>query len=145
MSRKKVSTTIYITPEQADRLKLLHERTKVPIAVFIREGIDMMLKHYEHVLPGQMSLDNASLSPASSPSPAAAPSAASAGASRREPVAGLSHEASKPLARDPAVTLRTGAAGNESPPDRAFGAGSPHPPKAPSSQAGRSRSGEGGG
>lgn len=57
MSRKKVSTTIYITPEQADRLKLLHDRTKVPIAVFIREGIDMILKHYEHVLPGQMSLD----------------------------------------------------------------------------------------
>ena len=59
MSRKKVSTTIYITPEQADRLKLLHERTKVPIAVYIREGIDMILKHYEHVLPGQMSLETA--------------------------------------------------------------------------------------
>ena len=57
MSRKKVSTTIYITPEQADRLKLLHDRTKVPIAVFIREGIDMVLKHYEHVLPGQMTLE----------------------------------------------------------------------------------------
>ncbi len=57
MSRKKVSTTIYITPEQADRLKLLHDRTKVPIAVYIREGIDMVLKHYDHMLPGQMSLD----------------------------------------------------------------------------------------
>ncbi len=64
MSRKKVSTTIYITPEQADRLKVLHERTKVPISVYIREGIDMMLKHYEHVLPGQMSLDAASLAAA---------------------------------------------------------------------------------
>lgn len=60
MSRKKVSTTIYITPEQADRLKLLHERTKVPIAVYIREGIDLVLKHYEHVLPGQMSLETGS-------------------------------------------------------------------------------------
>ena len=58
MSRKKVSTTIYITPEQADRLRLLHERTKVPIAVYIREGIDLVLKHYEHVLPGQMTLDS---------------------------------------------------------------------------------------
>ena len=58
MSRKKVSTTIYITPEQAERLKILHERTKVPIAVYIREGIDMVLKHYEHVLPGQMSLES---------------------------------------------------------------------------------------
>ena len=57
MSRKKVSTTIYITPEQADRLRLLHDRTKVPIAVYIREGIDMVLKHYDHMLPGQMSLE----------------------------------------------------------------------------------------
>jgi hypothetical protein len=55
--RKKISTTIYVTPEQADKLKLLHERTKVPVAVYIREGIDLVLKHYEHVLPGQMSLD----------------------------------------------------------------------------------------
>jgi predicted DNA-binding protein len=60
VSRKKISTTIYITPEQNDRLKLLHERTKVPIAVYIREGIDMVLKHYEHILPGQMSLEAAS-------------------------------------------------------------------------------------
>ncbi len=57
MSRKKISTTIYITPEQSDRLKLLHARTKVPIAVYIREGIDMVLKHYAHMLPGQLSLD----------------------------------------------------------------------------------------
>ncbi len=70
MSRKKVSTTIYITPEQADRLRLLHDRTKVPIAVYIREGIDLVLKHYEHVLPGQMSLDSASLPPPSSATPA---------------------------------------------------------------------------
>ena len=67
MSRKKVSTTIYITSEQAERLKLLHERTKVPIAVYIREGIDLMLKHYEHMLPGQMSLEAAALSPAPPP------------------------------------------------------------------------------
>ena len=60
MSRKKVSTTIYITPEQADRLKLLHDRTKVPIAVYIREGIDMVLEHYAHALPGQMTLDRSS-------------------------------------------------------------------------------------
>lgn len=69
MSRKKVSTTIYITPEQAERLKLLHERSKVPIAVYIREGIDMVLKHYEHMLPGQMTLDTA----VSPPPPQVAP------------------------------------------------------------------------
>ncbi len=56
MSRKKISSTVYITPEQSERLKLLHERTKVPISVYIREGIDLVLKQYESVLPGQMTL-----------------------------------------------------------------------------------------
>ncbi|HEY3237133.1 MAG TPA: ribbon-helix-helix domain-containing protein [Polyangiaceae bacterium] len=56
MSRKKISTTVYITSEQNDRLHLLHNRTKVPVAVYIREGIDLVLKHYEHELPGQLSL-----------------------------------------------------------------------------------------
>jgi predicted DNA-binding protein len=59
MSRKKISTTIYITPAQAERLKMLHERTNVPVAVYIREGIDMVLKKYEHMLPGQLTLDDA--------------------------------------------------------------------------------------
>ncbi len=54
--RKKISTTIYVTPEQADKLKLLHERTKVPVAVYIREGIDLVLQHYKHLLPGQLAL-----------------------------------------------------------------------------------------
>lgn len=52
--RKKISTTIYVTPEQADKLKLLHERTKVPVSVYIREGIDLVLRHYAHMLPGQL-------------------------------------------------------------------------------------------
>jgi predicted DNA-binding protein len=56
VARKKLSTTIYITPEQNERLKILHERTKVPIAVYIREGIDLALAKYEHVLPGQANL-----------------------------------------------------------------------------------------
>jgi predicted DNA-binding protein len=56
MSRKKISTTVYITPEQNERLHLLHSRTKVPVAVYIREGIDLVLARYEHALPGQMSL-----------------------------------------------------------------------------------------
>jgi hypothetical protein len=59
MSRKKISTTVYITPEQNERLHLLHTRTKVPVAVYIREGIDLVLKRYEHALPGQMSLTEA--------------------------------------------------------------------------------------
>lgn len=42
--RKKISTTIYITPWQEEMLKRLNERTKVPMAEFIRQGIDMMLE-----------------------------------------------------------------------------------------------------
>lgn len=57
MARKKVSTTVYIEPEQAERLKLLHERTKVPVAVYIREGIELVLSKYDHLLPGQLPLD----------------------------------------------------------------------------------------
>jgi ribbon-helix-helix protein len=59
MSRKKISTTIYVTPEQSERLRLLHERTKVPVAVYIREGIDLVLRHYDHLLPGQLPLASA--------------------------------------------------------------------------------------
>ena len=57
MARKKISTTIYITPEQNEQLKVLHERTKVPIAVFIREGIDLVLERHRNHLPGQLMLD----------------------------------------------------------------------------------------
>lgn len=60
MARKKISTTIYITPEQNERLKQLNQRTKVPIAVYIREGIDMVLEKHRHELPGQLTLDAAS-------------------------------------------------------------------------------------
>lgn len=41
--RKKLSTTVYITPEQDEALRILHERTKVPIAEYIRQGIDLVL------------------------------------------------------------------------------------------------------
>jgi predicted DNA-binding protein len=58
MARKKISTTIYITPEQADQLKQLNDRTKVPVAEYIRQGIDMVLLRYKHHLPGQMTLDD---------------------------------------------------------------------------------------
>jgi predicted DNA-binding protein len=59
MARKKVSTTIYITPDQNEKLKLLHERTKVPVAVYIREGIDLVLEKHAHLLPGQLTFDAA--------------------------------------------------------------------------------------
>src|SRR4029077_13267744 len=44
MPRKKLSTTIYITPEQNTALKLLNEKTKVPVAEYIRQGIDLVLE-----------------------------------------------------------------------------------------------------
>jgi hypothetical protein len=98
MSRKKISTTIYVTPEQNEKLRLLHERTKVPVAVYIREGIDLVLRQYAHLLPGQLQLDGSpaaperAVSPDSSgdgrtPSGRAADSAA-AGVSEKRTVAG---------------------------------------------------------
>ena len=56
MGRKKISTTIYITPEQNDALRRLHERTKVPIAEYVRQGIDVILERHREVLPGQLPL-----------------------------------------------------------------------------------------
>ena len=58
MARKKISTTIYITPEQNEALKTLNERTKVPVAEYIRQGIDLVLEKYRRALPGQLSLDD---------------------------------------------------------------------------------------
>jgi len=56
MNRKKVSTTIYITEEQDQKLRELSKRTKVPVAAYIRDGIDAILEHYKDVLPGQLPL-----------------------------------------------------------------------------------------
>ena len=56
MERKKISTTVYITQEQNALLKLLNQKTKVPIAEYIREGIDLVLERHRNTLPGQMSL-----------------------------------------------------------------------------------------
>lgn len=56
MERKKVSTTVYITAEQNKALKVLNQKTKVPIAEYIREGIDLVLEKHRNILPGQMLL-----------------------------------------------------------------------------------------
>ena len=56
MDRKKISTTVYITQEQNILLKQLNQKTKVPVAEYIREGIDLVLELHRHHLPGQMSL-----------------------------------------------------------------------------------------
>jgi hypothetical protein len=56
MSRKKISTTVYITPEQDAALKQLNGKTKVPVAEYIRQGIELVLEKYRAELPGQQSL-----------------------------------------------------------------------------------------
>lgn len=52
MGRKKVATTVYLTAEQDMRLKELHQRTKVPVAELIRQGVDMILGHYASTIGG---------------------------------------------------------------------------------------------
>ncbi|HVJ65527.1 MAG TPA: ribbon-helix-helix domain-containing protein [Bdellovibrionota bacterium] len=56
MKKKKVSTTVYLTEDQVEALRQLHERTRVPIAEYIRMGIDLILSKYAEKLPGQVSL-----------------------------------------------------------------------------------------
>ena len=58
MPRKKISTTIYITPEQDERLKTLNAKTKVPVAEYIRQGIDLILQKYKDQLPGQATFED---------------------------------------------------------------------------------------
>ncbi len=50
--RKKITTTVYITPEQNEYLKLLSRKTRVPVAEYIREGIDLLLAKYSALIPG---------------------------------------------------------------------------------------------
>ena len=61
MSRRKVATTVYITREQDQALKVLAERTDKAVAYYIREGIDLTLQKHRAELPQQLSLvDSAS-------------------------------------------------------------------------------------
>lgn len=53
---KKIATTVYITEEQQALLKELNRRTRVPIAEYIREGIDLVLDRHRSQLPGQLDL-----------------------------------------------------------------------------------------
>ncbi len=56
MKKKKVSTTVYLTEDQVEALRQLHDRTRVPVAEYIRMGIDLILSKYAEKLPGQVSL-----------------------------------------------------------------------------------------
>lgn len=56
LGRRKVTTTVYIEPEQDELLKALSARTGVPVAMYIRRGIDLVLDQNRDVLPGQLAL-----------------------------------------------------------------------------------------
>lgn len=56
IAKKKISTTVYLTEDQLLALKELNDRTRVPIAEYIRMGIDHVLDKYKEHLPGQISM-----------------------------------------------------------------------------------------
>ena len=56
MTRKKISTTVYITPRQDEQLKMLSERTNLPVAEYIRRGIDHILQENRDQIPTQLDL-----------------------------------------------------------------------------------------
>lgn len=57
MSLKKISTTIYVTPEQHAAVEKIHLRTRVPRAVVYRQAIDMVLAKYADKIIDQTELD----------------------------------------------------------------------------------------
>jgi predicted DNA-binding protein len=56
MSRKKILTTIYMTPKQHIGLRKLSTKMGVPMAVFIRDAIDVFLNSREGELQDEASL-----------------------------------------------------------------------------------------
>jgi hypothetical protein len=44
---KKALRSVYLDLQQVERLKLLSEKTRVPQAVYIREGLDLVMNKYE--------------------------------------------------------------------------------------------------
>jgi hypothetical protein len=55
-TRNKITTTVYITPEQDAKLKTLSAKTRVPVAAYIRDGIDFVLAQHSELLPAQLHL-----------------------------------------------------------------------------------------
>jgi predicted DNA-binding protein len=48
----KILRSIYLENEQVERLMKLSTKTKIPQAVFIREGLDLMLAKYKNEIKG---------------------------------------------------------------------------------------------
>lgn len=57
MARRKQITTIYLTPDQKERLKQLSLKTKIPISEYIREGVEMVLEKNKDKFPGQLTIE----------------------------------------------------------------------------------------
>lgn len=51
----KVLRSIYLDIEQVEKIKRLSERTKVPQAAYVREGLDLLLRKYEEQYDAQSS------------------------------------------------------------------------------------------
>ena len=47
---KKALRSVYLDIEQVERLKKLSEKTRVPQAVYIREGLDLVMNKHEKQL-----------------------------------------------------------------------------------------------
>ena len=52
----KISMTVYLTNDQLGKLKELRARTKVPVAEYVREAIDLALKAHAAEIPGERPL-----------------------------------------------------------------------------------------
>lgn len=48
--RKRITTTVYLDPEQKAALDELSKITRVPAAEYVREGVDMVLARYKKQL-----------------------------------------------------------------------------------------------
>jgi hypothetical protein len=44
---KRIMTPLYLDPPQKAALRKLSDRTRVPMAVYLREGVDMLLAKYK--------------------------------------------------------------------------------------------------
>jgi Ribbon-helix-helix domain len=49
---KRVFTGVYFDRPQHDALRALSDRTRVPLAAYLREAVDMLLAKYEVRSPG---------------------------------------------------------------------------------------------
>lgn len=51
MKGKRILTSLYIDPEAHEALKQLSTQTRVPVAAYLREAVDDLLKKYKVKVP----------------------------------------------------------------------------------------------